>query len=66
MIPAKLQKGDEIRIVAPSRSLDIIVAKERERAARRLEALGFHVSFGRHVLERDLFDSSSIEHRVTD
>ncbi|WP_134686421.1 S66 family peptidase [Brevibacillus migulae] len=66
MIPAKLQKGDEIRIVAPSRSLDIIGAKERERATRRLEALGFHVSFGRHVQERDLFDSSSIEHRVAD
>ncbi|HZG15993.1 MAG TPA: S66 peptidase family protein [Candidatus Bathyarchaeia archaeon] len=66
MIPAKLQKGDEIRVVAPSRSLDIIGVRERERTIERLEALGFQVSFGQHVLERDLFDSSSIEHRIAD
>lgn len=64
--PEKLKKGDEIRIIAPSRSLGIILKENREIATNRLTALGFTVTFGRHVEELDEFASSSIESRVED
>jgi muramoyltetrapeptide carboxypeptidase LdcA involved in peptidoglycan recycling len=67
MIPEKLRKGDEIRILAPARSMELGWVKPTVGlATRRLKELGFKVSFGRHVSERDFFDSSSVEHRVED
>ncbi len=66
IFPKKLQAGDEVRIVAPSRSLGIISPQVREIANQRLEALGFKFSFGKHVEEMDEFASSSIESRVAD
>lgn len=62
----KLQAGDEIRIISPSRSLSLIAEDQRELAVQRLEALGFKVSFGKHVLESDDFVSSSIASRIED
>lgn len=62
----KLQAGDEIRIISPSRSLSMIAIDQRELAVQRLEALGFKVSFGKHVLEFDDFVSSSISSRIED
>lgn len=64
--PPKLASGDEIRIVAPSRSLAMISAASREIAYSRFDSAGLDVSFGDHVEEHDQFGSSSIEHRVTD
>lgn len=65
-IPGKLTSGDEIRIVAPSRSACILSEEGIQMAKERLEQLGFTVSFGRHVFEKDLQNSTSIEHRVED
>lgn len=65
-IPGKLTSGDEIRIVAPSRSACILSEEGIKMAKERLEQLGFTVSFGRHVFEKDLQNSSSIEQRVED
>jgi muramoyltetrapeptide carboxypeptidase LdcA involved in peptidoglycan recycling len=53
-------------VVAPSRSLTILSQENRSAAIRRLEKLGFGVTFGAHVDERDEFDSSSIDARVED
>ena len=39
IIPAKLQKGDEVRIVAPARSFKIIGQDSREWAAKRFAAV---------------------------
>lgn len=64
--PKKLEKGDEIRVVAPSCSLGIISAPLREIANNRLKDLGFRISFGKHVEEMDEFNSSSIKSRVGD
>lgn len=64
--PQKLQPGDEIRIVAPSRSASILSNAGIESAKARLENLGFQVTFGKHLFEDDLQHSSSIEHRVED
>lgn len=67
MIPNKLKKGDEIRVIAPSRSMAILGDDCIEIAKSRLEGLGFKVSFGKHVMETDLdYNTASIEHRVED
>ena len=65
-IPDKLKKGDEIRVIAPSRSLAIISEHTRKIANQRFEDLGLKLSFGQHVMQSDIFDSSSIESRLQD
>ncbi|MCQ2741270.1 MAG: LD-carboxypeptidase, partial [Alphaproteobacteria bacterium] len=68
LIPQKLKKGDEIRIVAPSTGIKIIGKDCRQIAKERFEALGLKVSFGRYTTD-DNFDemgSSSIENRAAD
>lgn len=64
--PEKLKKGDEVKIIAPSRSLGIIGKDSREIADKRFAELGLKLSFGKHVAETDDFNSSSIASRVED
>ena len=49
IIPAKLKKGDEIRVIAPSRSMTILNNETINIATNRLEELGFKVTFGKNV-----------------
>lgn len=65
-IPAKLTLGDEIRVIAPSRSAQVLKVEMVEQTKIILEKLGFRVSFGAHIFECDLQHSSSIMHRVAD
>lgn len=65
-IPDKLKQGDEIRIVAPSRSMKILSDEGVILAKQRLEAFGFKVTFGKHVETCDLQHSSPIAERVAD
>jgi muramoyltetrapeptide carboxypeptidase len=65
-IPDKLKKGDEIRVIAPSRSLAIISEHTRKIANQRFEDLGLKLSFGQHVMDSDVFHSSSIKARLHD
>ena len=63
----KLKKGDHIRVVSPSSSIQAIGGFEANLAAKeRLEELGFDVSFSSNYFEHDLFDSASIASRVED
>lgn len=64
--PTRLQRGDEIRVIAPSRSLALISLEGRAIASERFSELGLGLSFGRHVDECDDFVSSAIESRVVD
>ena len=66
--PEKLKKGDEIRVIAPSRSLKIIGKELRDIAEKRFAELGLKLTFGRYTKEEnsDLSFSDSIEHRVAD
>ena len=66
--PEKLKKGDEVRVVAPARSLKLIGAETREIAEKRFADLGLKLTFGKHTLEEnaDMFFSDSIENRVED
>ena len=68
MFAPLLQKGDTVRVVTPARSLALPWMSDelKELARQRLEALGLAVTFGKHVNERDAFDSTSIEYRVED
>ncbi len=64
--PAKLKIGDEVRVIAPSRSIALFTEFQRQTANRRFAEMGLSVTFGKHVWERDEFDSASIESRVAD
>ena len=66
MIPSKLKPGDEVRVIAPARSLSLLGADCIEIANKRFEELELKLSFGKHVKEADENMSSSIESRVED
>ncbi len=67
ILPKALKAGDEVRVVAPARSLAVIGAETRKIAAERLQnELGLKVTFGKHVEEKDRYGSSTVEHRLED
>lgn len=66
MIPKKLNLGDEVRVIAPSRSMGILSQETKEVAKKRFEDMGLKLTFGNHVEEIDEFMSSSIESRIED
>lgn len=66
LIPEKLKKGDEIRVVAPARSLSLLSQEVRQAAVSRLEEEGYEVTFSRNCEEDDMFGSSSVKSRVSD
>ena len=66
MIPPKLKKGDEIRIIAPSGSLSRVRTDVLERALAYLDENGFKVTYSANCREMDQFSSSSVESRVAD
>lgn len=67
MIPQKLKEGDEIRIVAPARSLSMDwIQAVKDYSYEKLTDMGFRVTYGKHIEEKDEFNSSSIQSRVDD
>ena len=64
--PDRLKIGDEIRVIAPSRNINILSQETIDIAKKRLNNLGFKVTFGKNVSKTDNFMSSSIEDRVND
>lgn len=55
-----------IRVVAPSRSIAILGDETINSAENNLRTLGFNVSYGLNVNERDSQDTSSVESRISD
>ncbi|QDX94273.1 hypothetical protein EEL32_08585 [Brevibacillus laterosporus] len=51
IFPDKLQMGDMIRVISPSRSLGIIAKELREQALHVLSKQGLRVTFSRHAEE---------------
>ncbi|WP_141559838.1 S66 family peptidase [Bacillus toyonensis] len=66
VIPTKLKKGDEIRVISPSCSLSIVSNENRNLAIKRLTDMGFQVTFSKYADEIDRFASSSISSRIQD
>lgn len=64
--PPKLQKGDNLRVVAPARSMALLSEETVRLAKERIESMGFRVSFGKNVMEKDCFMTSSVASRVED
>lgn len=65
--PARLNKADEVRILAPAKSLALISDQNKFNACQTLEhEFGFSISYSRHCAEEDNFASSSIAARVYD
>lgn len=68
IIPPLLQKGDEIRVIAPSRGIKIIGQDCRAIAKERFEAMGLKVSFATNTIDDnfDMTGSTTVEKRVAD
>lgn len=66
MIPARLFPGDEIRVIAPSRSLSVIWPVMYDGAVEFWKERGHHVTFGRRSRELEDFMSPSIDAKVDD
>jgi len=67
MVANKLKSGDEVRIVAPSRSMNIISEDCKKLATERLESLGLKLSFGKYIYEADeYYGSATAIHRAED
>jgi hypothetical protein len=65
--PAKLRRGGEIRVIAPSISRGMVTEYDHTAIIdRRFAELGLAISYGAHVDERDPFDSSAVVSRVAD
>ncbi len=72
VLPPKAKEGDQIRVLALSRSLGGIMNYEGfteedvEFGRKRLEDIGFEVTFGEHVMECNTHLTASIESRIED
>ena len=62
IVPARLQKDDEIRIIAPATGLKIIGQDCRQIAKERFESMGLKVSFAKNTNDEnfDMFASTFI------
>lgn len=66
IIPPKLKQGDEIRIIAPARSLSLLSDDLVKLAKENFEKQGFKITFSKNCKEKDMFNSSSVKSRVED
>lgn len=72
IIPEKFQTGDQIRVLALSRSLGGLkqypgfTDADIEFGRNRVEALGLRVTFGQHVMEGNAHLTTSVESRLED
>lgn len=66
VVPAKLEPGDEVRVVSPAASLGLISQDQRETAEERLASLGLRITYSENGETRDRFDSAPVEARVSD
>jgi muramoyltetrapeptide carboxypeptidase LdcA involved in peptidoglycan recycling len=67
LYPAKLRRGGEIRVIAPSCSRAMVTEHDHTGIIEgRFAELGLSLSYGAHVDERDAFDSSAVRSRVAD
>lgn len=64
--PEKLRKGDQVRVVAPSFSMQLISKPVMEIALNRFKEMGLVVTFGKNTDKKDIFESSSEEERLAD
>ena len=64
--PLKLQKWDNIRVIAPARSMSLLSEDTIKSAVKRLKDFWFIISFWKNVSEIDEFLTSSVDSRIED
>ncbi len=64
--PRKLIAGDEVRIISPSYSMKMVPEAVLQIAEKRLNEMGFVVSYGKNTDKKDILESSSIKERLDD
>ncbi len=64
--PRKLNKGDVIRVIAPSCARSTIDPQVIQKAEGQFEKLGLHVTWGASIGETDIFECAPIAARVAD
>ena len=67
LLPPRLQAGDQVRVVAPAQSRAMVLEYDHSRIIEeRFAEMELRLTYGPHVDERDGFNSSSIDSRVSD
>ena len=66
MYASKLQKGDEIRVIAPSRSLSTVRKNIFSSALEYLENQGYRITFSDHSRDVNFMESASVLARIED
>jgi len=66
IIPPKLKKGNEVRVISPALSFSIISKENRRIADKRFKNLGLNLTFGKNIEQVNNFNSSSIKSRIDD
>ena len=66
IVPPKLIQGDEIRVIAPARSLSLLSEELIQTAKENIEKQGFKITFSENCRESNMFVSSSVKSRVED
>lgn len=66
IVPKKIGPGAHLRVIAPSRSANIIAQSGIDYAKNRLEKLGLKISFGTHIYDKGWLDNCPIESRLDD
>ncbi|RPF47362.1 muramoyltetrapeptide carboxypeptidase [Hydrogenoanaerobacterium saccharovorans] len=66
MYPSKLKIGDEIRVIAPSRSLSVVREDVYNNANKFLKEKGYNITFSDNSREIEYDESASIKSRVED
>ncbi|MBF0300383.1 MAG: LD-carboxypeptidase [Oligoflexia bacterium] len=66
--PPKLdpKSKNEIRIIAPSRSMSLLSEETSNHAKKTLEEMGFKITFSKNINENNEFNSSSVKSRIED
>lgn len=65
-LPPPLRQGDQIAVVAPSRSLGMLAEETVERAVAVLEELGLRVQLGAHAARSGPYLSAPVADRLAD
>ena len=67
VVPSKILYGDEFRVIAPSKSMNIIDKQVQAIAIRRICKMGYNITFAKNVYQCDKdYNCASIEQRVSD
>ena len=61
-----LKPGDEIRVIAPSRSQGSGKSRQYERAQQRLESLGYKITFSKYTKSKFHLGTATAEQRASD